>query len=115
MDAVRFAEERGRMCSMYIGCKGCPLGELRNSVIISCSLWTLANMGEAVPIVEEWAAAHPRKTRQSEFLKQWPNCTKDATGVINLCPRYFDTGYICSGTEMDCAKCRSKFWGKVVE
>lgn len=96
MDAVKFIEERNRMCGTM------------------SEVWGV----DAVQIVkntEEWAAAHPRKTRQDVFLEQWPNCTKDATGVINLCPRYFDTGYICSGTEMDCAKCRTKFWGKVVD
>lgn len=114
MNAVRFIEERNRMCKSFDKCSyGCPAWDG------SCKLETGTNLeceaDKQVEIVKEWAAAHPRKTRQDVFLEQWPNCTKDATGVINLCPRYFDTGYICSGTEIDCAKCRSKFWGKVVE
>ncbi len=96
MDAVKFIEERNRMCGTM------------------SEVWGV-DAAQIVKSTEKWAAAHPHKTRQSVFLEQWPNCTKDATGVINLCPRYFDTGYICSGTEIDCAKCRSKFWGKVVE
>mgnify|MGYP006981375764 CR=1 FL=1 len=111
MNAVRFIEERNRMCKAYCGCSKCPAysnGSCKFSITRGCEA------DKQVEIVKEWSAAHPRKTRQSVFLEQWPNCTKDATGVINLCPRYFDTGYICSGTGMDCAKCRSKFWGKVV-
>lgn len=114
MNAVRFIEERNRMCKSFDKCSyGCPAWDGSCKLETGTSLECEAD--KQVEIVKEWATAHPHKTRQSVFLEQWPNCTKDATGVINLCPRYFDTGYICSGTEIDCAKCRSKFWGKVVE
>ena len=39
-----------------------------------------------VRLVEEWSAAHPRKTRQGMFLEQWPNAyMKYDTPVVKLC------------------------------
>ena len=37
-------------------------------------------------LVEEWSAAHPRKTRQGMFLEQWPNARVDSYGVLDIEP-----------------------------
>ena len=69
MDALEFLRERERMCNSYDGCKGCPCEKVR------CALNSLTSDNDykrIVVMVEEWSAAHPRKTRQSVFLEQWP-------------------------------------------
>lgn len=70
----------------------------------------------AVKSVEEWSAAHPRKTRQSVFLEQWPNCMMDDDDVVGMCPRNVDKMYECNGLLFaGCAACRREFWMQEVE
>lgn len=69
MDALKFIEERNRMCDRYWqvdgDCDGCPLidagecNELRNMVDGAGKA-----VGKTVEIVEKWSKEHPRKTRQ---------------------------------------------------
>lgn len=71
---------------------------------------------DVVAEVEQWSKEHPRKTRQSVFLEQWPNCMLDDDGFIGLCPRNVDKNYICDINRSDgCPGCRRKFWGQEVE
>lgn len=68
MDAVKFLEERARMCGH--GCKNCPAyGDDCNIDSPGCDYESL------VKAVEAWAAEHPRKTRQSEFFEAVAECT----------------------------------------
>lgn len=71
---------------------------------------------DVVAEVEQWSKAHPRKTRQSEFLEQWPNCMMDDDGAVGMCPRNVDKNYICDVNRSDgCPSCRREFWGQEVE
>lgn len=72
MDALEFIRERNRMCKSFgDGCMSCPFyKEGDNCMAI---LWE----EEMVPIVEKWSEEHPRKTRQSKFLEQYPNAKVD--------------------------------------
>ena len=118
MDAVEFIEERKRMCKAQgILCSGCPA-----RVGSDCSVRTQSPLdaNEQVKIVEAWSAAHPRKTRQSVFLEQWPDVQLDKDGNIALCPKL-----LCKGEELNaliamchgsnCASCLYRFWSKVVK
>lgn len=75
----------------------------------------------AVKFVEQWAAAHPIKTRQSEFLKQWPETALMQDGVITICPlmisaAYRDKNGACNKNQSDtCADCKRQFWSTEVE
>lgn len=104
MDAVKFVEARRRMFAMT--------GENPK--------YSLFNMGtpaeEVVREVEEWATAHPRKTRQSVLLAQWPNCMMGDDGAVGMCPRNVDKNYICDlNSSAGCPGCRRKFWMQEVE
>lgn len=104
MDAVRFVEERRRMFAVT--------GENPK--------YSLFNMGtpaeEVVREVEEWATAHPRKTRQSVFMEQYPNCMMDGDGTVGMCPRNVDKNYICDVNRFaGCPNCRREFWMQEVE
>lgn len=49
----------------------------------------------AVKIVEEWSAAHPRKTRQNVFLEQYPEAMIDREDMLSVCPQYIDRNIEC--------------------
>ena len=104
MDAVKFVEARRRMFAMT--------GEHpKNSMFY---MGTPAE--EVVREVEEWATAHPRKTRQSVFMEQWPNCMMDDDGTVGMCPRNVDKNYICDVNRFaGCPNCRREFWMQEVE
>lgn len=105
MDAVKFVEERRRMFAVT--------GETPKY-----SLFNMSTCAEdVVKEVEDWSAAHPRKTRQSVFLEHWPNAKVFVDGVLDFCPQELDSRYPCQSTdvEMRCQSCRRKFWMQEVE
>lgn len=115
MDAIKFIEERNRMCESFgTGCIGCPAYDESHCVVSSAS--TL-DAKEQVAIVEKWSAAHPRKTRQDVFLEQWPNAKVSIDGVLDFCPLMLDKRYTCQSTdvEMCCQSCCREFWMQEVE
>lgn len=122
MDAVKFLQERARMCNSFSpDCEGCRVDEAK-PVMSECCLWMFENPERAVKDVEEWSAAHPRKTRQDVFLEQWPGAMLDDDRCIVICPGYVSaTNYVddkgwCTGSEgSSCVDCRREFWMQEVE
>ena len=114
MDAVEYVKQRDRMCDYYVNCGDCPAGNYEG-----CS--SLNEIPNLVPIVEQWAKEHPIKTRQSEFLKQWPDAEISDDGLPSIapCQLYKDieekdeNGVCCNNC--GCAECRRDFWLKEVE
>ena len=117
MDAVEFIREWHRMCKAYKACGKCPAAK----TLCGVSSGTRAEYAEKlVQVVEQWAKTHPRKTRQSEFLRQWPEARMDDDGCVAVCPSVFVKNYrsksdTCFDVNMDCSECRHKFWGQEVE
>ena len=110
MDALEFLKERRRMCDSHGDCEGCPLEDGK------CVVSDVApdeDYKRIVAAVEQWSKEHPRKTRQSVFLKQWPNCQMGDDGVIGMCPRNVNKMHICGS--VGCADCRREFWMQEVE
>ena len=69
----------------------------------------------AVKFVEKWAAEHPAKTRQSEFLKQYPEAKPRQDGVLTICPSVISAVHrneegLCANPSEKCDDCRRKFW-----
>ena len=120
MDAVEFVKERNRMCSTYMPkrCEGCPADNYGKEGR-SCIMIDEIDAERLVSIVEEWSIAHPRRTRQSVFLKQYPNARIDSQNIPYICPAdaYGDT--VCPRNKKDgnviCYDCRREFWSKEVE
>lgn len=116
MDAVKFIEERKRLCKMYSGCTVCPVYRDNDTCLFSDT--NGGTPDEQVKILQVWSDAHPRKTRQSMLLEQWPKVEKDNNGLCTLCPKHFDTGVFCvsdGGTLKVCTDCRREFWLQEVE
>ena len=123
MDAVEFFKEHGRMCdSLAPSCIGC---EIMKSVAYTtdghgtCREYIKRHPDEAVAIVERWAKEHPRKTRQSEFLKMFPRAGRGEDGLIVFCPEDFDSKFECplkrgSGHDL-CGECRKNYWLEEVD
>lgn len=125
MNAVEFFKTRARMCKAHEDCPGCPLE-------IFCGR-DYEEQGEAdciikgVNAVEQWAKEHPVKTRQSEFLKMFPNAQKSSNGVLDICPRKFNPekykgatpDKICINDNADdeyhCGECCRDFWLKEID
>lgn len=69
-----------------------------------------------VKAAEQWAAEHPAKTRQSEFLKMFPGADigkMDGCLTLNPCHFYQKMRKECSGRS--CSDCRREFWLAEVE
>lgn len=112
MDALEFLMERKRLCSSYKGCVGCPFGAAECVVRDMTSEHTCKII---VAAVEQWSKEHPRKTRQSVFLEQYPEAELTKDGVISICPiavsaAYRDADGGCAVNDRKCAVCRREFW-----
>ena len=72
---------------------------------------------EIVDRVEQWAKEHPVKTRQSEFLKMFPNASVGYNGTLVICPSQADTKAVteCVRSEINCDKCKRDFWLKEIK
>lgn len=106
MDAVKFVKERRRMFTV-------------TGTNPKYSLFNMSTCAEdVVKEVEEWSAAHPRKTRQSVFLEQYPEAEIDKCGRLMLCPKLIsadcrDRYGNCSNRI--CSDCRREYWMQEVE
>lgn len=102
------------MCSSFSKCTECEIGGF------ACSIGLLNKSIEddekIIKIVEKWAAEHPLRTRQSEFLKMFPNAKLDKSDVPAVQPCYVDSSYGVDGTKANCcigktcAVCRREYW-----
>lgn len=120
MDAITYIKEAMRMCkSAGDNCEHCS-AKIEKFCPISLCRTTMNNMHgneeKAVSIVEQWSKDHPVKTRQSEFLKMFPNtdlkiitrllpCSLDTTLKPLRCAKY---GYLSISCR--CDRCRDDYW-----
>lgn len=107
MDAVEYLKAVERMCNTYKSCADCPY----KNCSCDCNA-EIENAKEMVAIVEKWAAEHPTKTRQSEFLKMFPNAATRHE-VITICPQYAEKDFKCPRT--CCPECKKAYWLAEVE
>lgn len=106
MDAVKFIEEHRRMYKVT----GKHLPTLAEGIPAE----------DVVKEVEEWSAAHPRKTRQDVFLEQWPETYIRGDGYLDVCPlevsaAHRDADGGCAIYDRICPDCRREFWMQEVE
>ena len=106
MDAVKFVEERRRMYTL--GCIKKGINDYNTKA------------EDVVAEVEQWSAAHPRKTRKSVFLVQYPEELVFNGGTLCACPVLFSSEYRnayggCASPYGSCTECRREFWMQEVE
>lgn len=109
MDAVEFLDKVDRLSK-----RGSTEEKMRYN-----DYRTARDNTRAVKFVERWAAEHPVKTRQSEFLKMFPNVILNDKGQPSFCAKLLDTTYHPVGScclDVDiCQRCMDNFWGQEVE
>lgn len=117
MDAVKFFKTVKRLCKNQ-GCDGCPV--CKNN---TCMVMLMARIYEAsdesieetISKVEQWAKDNPIKTRQSEFLKMFPNAPKSGR-VLDICPQNLNIEYMppkrCEN--ISCGACKTDYWNEEV-
>lgn len=96
-----------RMCKFYEDCTNCPIAH----TAALCNLDIVEQPDRANEIILKWCKEHPIKTRQSEFLKMFPNA-RTCNGVIDICPISF--GMECSIGD-NCSECEKEYWLAEVE
>lgn len=114
MDAVEFVKTVNRVCHIYKHCYERPYDN--NG---SCPVCRLAgnyvDADKIVGIAEQWAKDHPVKTRQSEFLKMFPNAPKSGR-VLDICPQNLNIEYMppkrCEN--ISCGACKTDYWNEEV-
>lgn len=109
MDAVEFVKTVNRLCKNR-HCDGCPVAK-EGRCMVGFDYYSVKNIEETISKVEQWAKDHPVKTRQSEFLKMFPNAVIK-NGTIAICPQNVCESYTpedgCIYTA--CGLCRKRFW-----
>lgn len=114
MDAVEYVKQRERMCDYYVDCDKCPAKNVAGCVNIT-------KISQMVPIVEKWAKEHTIKTRQSEFLKMWPDAEIGDDELLSIAPCQLNVELLQCESREDCekrgvcGKCRRDFWLKEIK
>lgn len=112
MDAIRFLEEKARMCEHYKLCNSCPLYRWD----MSCTAMLTKVPRETVEIVEKWNEEHPQKTLKDDFLEKYPNApiNKEYGFPLSICPSELGYKNKCTNAEKyisGCAAC----WNQIYE
>ena len=119
MDAVKFVKEYLRMCTKVYECEDCPVCKTYLCTVPAKER-SQKSAEKIVELVEEWSAAHPRKTRQSVFLEQYPEALLDVNGLLDMCPApiflsHRLVGGGCRDPHKKCVDCKREFWLREVE
>lgn len=113
MDAVEFIKTVNRLCK-NLRCKECPVYKERICTV-GFDDYSVKSIEETVSKVEQWAKDNPVKTRQSEFLKMFPNAPKSGR-VLDICPKDLDIEYMppkrCEN--ISCSDCKTDYWNEEV-
>ena len=74
--------------------------------------YSVENIEETISKVEQWAKDHPVKTRQSEFLKIFPNADIDNILPCDL-DKNLKRGH-CHDDDAGCFYCKKNYWNEEV-
>ena len=119
MDAVEFIKTWARICRTYGDCAKCILSDFCDYSCYEYNNYQIAK--QTVANVLEWSKEHPVKTRQSEFLKMYPDTEMLESGCLNICPTLLSKEYRseeaneCNQPNFNCGKCKRDFWLKEIE
>lgn len=116
MDAIEYLKNKER-CVCRSSCLRCPFDSTNNGKNVECEDLEVLYPERAVEIIEKWSAEHPVKTRQSEFLKIFPDAITENDGIIAIAPCDLDKSYRKESECLitDCDKCRIDYWVSEVE
>lgn len=107
MDAVEFVKTVNRLCK-NLRCKECLVYK-EGICTVGFDDYSVKSIEETVSKVEQWAKDHPVKTRQSEFLKMFPNA-EFCRDVINILPCSIEKEMCKYCDNSKCEECRKDYW-----
>lgn len=107
MDAVEFVKTVNRLCK-NLRCKECPVYK-EGICTVGFDDYSVKSIKETVSKVEQWAKDYPVKTRQSEFLKMFPNAGF-CRDVINILPCSIEKEMCKYCDNSKCEECRKDYW-----
>lgn len=103
MDVVEFYKAFKRMC-VKTDCKDCLLDQ-------KCRPSANVEPEEVVELVEDWAKNNPVRTRQSEFLRMFPNAMiNESDGILCITPCNIEGKSIGCPNGKSCGDCRRDYW-----
>lgn len=110
MDAVEFFKTVNRLCKNRT-CGECPIWK-NGTCMADFGDDSVKSIEETISKVEQWAKDNPVKTRQSEFLKQFPSAFTSES-VLQIQPCLIDKDiklkyHTCFF--YNCDDCKRKFW-----
>lgn len=113
MDAVEFFKTVNRLCKNRT-CGECPICK-NGTCMADFGDDSVKSVEETISKVEQWEKDHPVKTRQSEFLKMFPNAHKSGR-VLDICPQTLNIEYMplkrCEN--ISCSACKTDYWNEEV-
>lgn len=110
MDAVEFFKTVNRLCKNQ-RCEECPVYKNDMYCMVGFDDDSIKSIEETISKVEQWAKDHPVKTRQSEFLKMFPDAKIGKDGALIIYPCAIEkrlSGKKCGG--IFCDDCRREYW-----
>jgi len=112
MDIVEFFKTVNRLCKNRT-CGECPIWK-NSTCMADFGDDSVKSIEETISEVEKWAKDNPiktRQTRQSEFLKMFPDAQIDTYGALTIRPCSIEKD-LCSKctTLSDCVDCRREYW-----
>lgn len=119
MDAVEYIKEAKRLCKSRSLCNSvsgkCPLLDENGRCTATadiCAADIIEKTEKAVQIVEQWSKDNPIKTRQSEFLKMFPNARiNEGDGILCVYPCDIEgVKRIGCINGKGCNDCRLDYW-----
>lgn len=111
-----FVKEYSRLCDAYrlpqkSACRtDCPFINMRCAFPENVNINHPERFEKTYNIVEKWSDTHPVKTRQSKFLKMFPNAVIDEdNGILCIRPCDIDERIGCTNGK-GCDDCYRKYW-----
>lgn len=108
MDAVEFFKTVNRLCKNQ-GCEECPVYNNDMCCMVGFDDDSIKSIEETVSKVKQWAKEHPIKTRQSEFLKMFPNANIPCD-VIDIIPCNIEKEMRKCCGDRNCDECKRTYW-----
>lgn len=111
MDTVEFLKTVDRLCRAEEDCSSCPLNGYACDANFKdvARYYTLESVQDMVQKVEQWTKDHPLKTRQSEFLRMFPNANIPCD-VIDIIPCNIEKEMRKCCGDRNCDECKRTYW-----
>lgn len=114
MDAVEFFKTARRLCKNR-QCRECPVCKdgmcmvRRMAVLDDTSVENIEEIEKTVSKVEQWGKDNPINTRQSEFLRMFPNADL-CRDVIDISPCSIEKEMRKCCGDRNCGECKRTYW-----